>query len=81
MSGLVALLVACGSGDDGIGGSDQNIDAANGKGAAGGDEDPAVLAKKLGEKPWEVVSSKGETYLPNVAPAPTSMWWFPVPNT
>ncbi|MFO0742922.1 MAG: metallophosphoesterase [Labilithrix sp.] len=29
-------------------------------------DDPAVIAKKLEEKPWEVVSNKGETYLPNV---------------
>lgn len=31
-----------------------------------GEEDPAVIAKKLEEKPWEVISNKGETYLPNV---------------
>jgi hypothetical protein len=30
------------------------------------EEDPAVVAQKLAEKPWEIISSKGETVLPNV---------------
>lgn len=65
---VAALLVACGSD---AGGDDSK--APEGPGAATEDpankppgaDDPSV-AEKLAEKPWEVVSNKGETYLPNV---------------
>ncbi len=62
----LALLVACGS-DEGRGGDDgrRGRSAEDGPETPPG-EDPAAIAKKLEEKPWEVVSNKGETYLPNV---------------
>lgn len=64
---LAAALVACGSG----GGSEDGSEVPAGPRAVQpgdkppGSDDPAV-ADKLAEKPWEVVSNKGETYLPNV---------------
>lgn len=53
--------MACGSDDSGPGGPKP---PAEGPGAID-PNDPAVIAK-LAERPWEVVSNKGETYLPNV---------------
>jgi len=61
-----AFIVACGS-DDGSSNADPNMKPP------GSDKkvDPAqseaeATAQALAEKPWEVVSNKGETYLPNV---------------
>lgn len=64
---LAFAIPACGSdeggaGGDGSGGGDKPSDARPGS----PEDDPAVVAEKLAEKPWEVVSNKGETYLPNV---------------
>ena len=65
-SASFALLVACGSdtGEAREPGSDAPPVGATEPGAPG--DDPAEIARKLTEKPWEVVSNKGETYLPNV---------------
>ncbi|MBX3220807.1 MAG: metallophosphoesterase [Labilithrix sp.] len=62
----LALLAACGSdrGRSDKDGTDAPDVDAPGTGEPG--EDPAEIARKLSEKPWEVVSNKGETYLPNV---------------
>ncbi|MBX3197605.1 MAG: metallophosphoesterase [Labilithrix sp.] len=62
----LALLAACGSdrGSAEKDGSDAPDIDAPGTGDPG--EDPAEIARRLSEKPWEVVSNKGETYLPNV---------------
>lgn len=60
-------LAACGS-DNGSG-ADGPITPSESDvtdGTQPGADDPAVIAKKLEEKPWEVISNKGETYLPNV---------------
>lgn len=66
---LATLAIACGSGDDGNADArqldtppSQAPDLTN---KPPGADDPAV-AEKLAEKPWEVISNKGETYLPNV---------------
>ena len=61
-----ALLAACGSdaGEDRKSDSNAPPVGASEPGSPG--EDPAEVARKLTEKPWEVVSNKGETYLPNV---------------
>ena len=69
VAGLTALAVACGS-------SDGSPDAKpNGTPPAASSPDPAMsapgandpaVADQLVEKPWEVISNKGETYLPNV---------------
>jgi hypothetical protein len=60
-------VVACGADDgnsdnDGQPGPAESNVSENSASA----DDPATIAKKLEEKPWEVVSNKGETYLPNV---------------
>lgn len=66
---MAALAVACGAGDGG--GADAKtsggppVTAPDPTSAAPGMNDPAV-ADKLVEKPWEVISNKGETFLPNV---------------
>src|SRR5438045_3226979 len=62
---MATLAIACGSGA-----SDESSPTAPGapldpKDKPPGADDP-VVAEKLLEKPWEVVSNKGETYLPNV---------------
>jgi hypothetical protein len=65
---LTALLVACGSDDGGAGGKTPNGDVPAIEDPANqppGSNDPSI-AEQLAEKPWEVVSNKGETYLPNV---------------
>src|SRR4051812_26657754 len=60
-------LVGCGSsaGDDA-----KNEDPAAAAGKAPGDDNapviPGLASKELRERPWEVVSNKGETYLANV---------------
>lgn len=72
--GLVAAawLVACGS-DEGRGKeSGREAPSAEDGAETPPGEDPAAIAKKLEEKPWEVVSNKGETYLPNVFYADSS---------
>lgn len=60
-------VIACGTGvgssKDGTSPNEQDVTDGT---KAGSPDDPAVIAKKLEEKPWEVVSNKGETYLPNV---------------
>jgi hypothetical protein len=60
-------LVACGAGNSS---SDKTETAAKGVTANNGDPNadltPAQIATKLAERPWEVISNKGETYLPNV---------------
>ncbi|MBX3227376.1 MAG: metallophosphoesterase [Labilithrix sp.] len=64
---LSALLVACGSdGSDGGSATDPSAPAMSADEVADGELSPAEIAKKLEEKPWEVVSNKGETYVPNV---------------
>lgn len=62
-----SLAIACGSGSDA--GTDGTPTAAPSAGA----DDPAKAApppptveQQLAERPWEIVSNKGETYLPNV---------------
>jgi hypothetical protein len=61
------LIVACGS-DDGNRSDTKAPEPPKTEPApaAPSEDDPAVIAKKLEEKPWEVISNKGETYLPNV---------------
>jgi hypothetical protein len=60
-------LVACGSdGGDGKGEPNGPDEPMPNDPPAESSEDPAAVAKKLAEKPWEVISKKGETYLPNV---------------
>ena len=62
---LVCAAVACGSGDssDDVKGA-PNLRAGVGEGAA--ETEAQAIARKLSEKPWEVISNKGETYLPDV---------------
>jgi len=64
---LPAIVAACGS-DDGSGTADKAPDSppAVGSEKSPSGDDPAAVKKKLEEKPWEIVSNKGETYLPNV---------------
>ena len=69
LASLAALAVACGSGDGAPdakpssgGPTSGTVDPSM---AAPGMSDPAV-ADQLVEKPWEVISNKGETFLPNV---------------
>jgi len=64
---LAALGMACGSEDRDFGpGEEQFPPAAEDPVTTPpGSTDPAV-AEKLAEKPWEVVSGKGETLVPNV---------------
>jgi hypothetical protein len=58
-----ALAWGCGGDGDGDGG---DADVRRGK-TAPPETDPAVaLAAQLAEKPWEILSNKGETYVPNV---------------
>jgi hypothetical protein len=65
---IATLAIACGSGD---GDADAKTPdgpppaAADPANKPPGSDDPSV-AEQLAEKPWEVVSNKGETYLPNV---------------
>jgi len=65
---VAALAVACGSGEGGpedpttTPAPARPLDPAN---QPPGSQDPSI-AEKLAEKPWEVISNKGETYLPNV---------------
>lgn len=63
-----ALLAGCGSGsDDDPGTSAPEARAAGGPAASDGPGSPsAPSAEQLRERPWEIVSSKGETYLANV---------------
>lgn len=63
---LVAFVGACSSGDpsgDGAGSPDAKPGAEDP--SADPAKDPAVAAQ-LVERPWEIISNKGETYLPNV---------------
>jgi hypothetical protein len=63
--GGLALLAACGSsgGDESIDGRNKpKVDAPESTDGAL----PADLKKRLAEQPWEILSNKGETYLPNV---------------
>ena len=62
--GLLTVLVACGA-DGGTAKQTPGAKSAQ-PGGASNPDDPATIAKELTEKPWEVVSNKGETYLPNV---------------
>lgn len=59
---IFGLMIACGS--DAGGGSEKGPAPGDAPPAAG--EDPSSVAKQLEEKPWEIISNKGETYLPNV---------------
>jgi hypothetical protein len=64
---LAFAIPACGA--DGGASDDSNLNGGDKPGAttpASPGDDPAVVAQKLAEKPWEIVSNKGETYLPNV---------------
>ena len=66
---LATLAIACGSGD-GAPAADKTPDgtppaAADPAMMPPGMNDPSI-ADQLVEKPWEVISNKGETYLPNV---------------
>ena len=66
LTSIAALAMACGSGDDADGKSPGAVPAVQDpRDQPPGAEDPSI-AEKLAEKPWEVVSNKGETYLPNV---------------
>ncbi len=63
------LLVACGSGgaDDATGGAVGKPDDITSKSPTGADPGPTpITPEALAERPWEVVSKKGETYLGNV---------------
>ncbi len=62
----LALLVACGSDEGRASGKGPGAPPAEHDPNKPPGEDPAEIAKKLEEKPWEVISNKGETYLPNV---------------
>lgn len=68
MVSMAVLAIACGS-EDGSGNGDgrdgDGSPAADPANQPPGSSDPSV-AEQLAEKPWEVVSNKGETYLPNV---------------
>lgn len=60
------LMTACGS-DDGQGpGPSPSTPAETSPTTPAPGEAPSVIAKQLEEKPWEIISRKGETYLPNV---------------
>jgi hypothetical protein len=61
-----ALLAACGSDGEPRGHTGSDAPEVSDGPSAEGAGDPAGIAKQLAEKPWEVVSNKGETYLPNV---------------
>ena len=68
LGAVTALLVACGSdagGDDSKDPGEPVPGVEDPANKPPGSDDPSV-AEKLAEKPWEVVSNKGETYLPNV---------------
>ena len=65
---MATLAIACGSGDGSADAKTPDAPratAADPADAPPGANDPAV-ADKLVEKPWEVISNKGETFLPNV---------------
>lgn len=61
-------LVACGSDNGNSNVNDDGVPAESDvtDGTATTAEEQAAIAKKLEEKPWEVISNKGETYVPNV---------------
>jgi hypothetical protein len=63
---LVATLLGCGGGDSTS--SDPSGPGATAPpvAAPGSPDDPALTTDALRERPWEVVSGKGETYLANV---------------
>jgi hypothetical protein len=63
----VCALAACGggSGAEGAGGPPPPEDTNPGR-SPGSEPSAPSVEQQLAEKPWEVVSSKGETYLPNV---------------
>ena len=61
----LAAVVACGAGD-GSEGAEAPDTALTDDPTGDGTDDPEVVAKKLAEKPWEIVSNKGETFVPNV---------------
>jgi hypothetical protein len=58
-----ALPLGCGGDGDGDNG---DVDVRGGKTAPPDAESAAALAAQLSEKPWEILSNKGETYVPNV---------------
>jgi hypothetical protein len=63
---LAFAIPACGA-DEGAGSGAPNGEGDKKDGTpASSEEDPKVIAEKLAEKPWEIISSKGETVLPNV---------------
>lgn len=65
---MATLAIACGSGDgapDAKASNGPPVTAPDPASAAPGMNDPSVAAQ-LVEKPWEVISNKGETFLPNV---------------
>jgi hypothetical protein len=69
LASVAALAVACGSGDGSPDPQPTNMPAAPAAmppaNMAPTSMDPSI-ADQLVEKPWEVISNKGETYLPNV---------------
>lgn len=63
---LAFAIPACG-GDEGAGSGEPKTEGEKkNETPASPEEDPAIVAQKLAEKPWEIISSKGETVLPNV---------------
>ena len=64
---VATLAIACGSGDGDAEAKTPDAPPVTQPPPSQppGSQDPSI-AEKLAEKPWEVVSNKGETYLPNV---------------
>lgn len=64
----LAGLAACSAGSDS---AKESKDPVKGPvtevpAPTGDPTDPAAIAQRLSEKPWEIISNKGETYVPNV---------------
>jgi len=62
---VLAFVSALAWGCSGDGGGADDVDALGGK-TPPPTADEAALAAQLAEKPWEILSNKGETYVPNV---------------
>ncbi|MBX3192895.1 MAG: metallophosphoesterase [Labilithrix sp.] len=66
LASVAILAVACGSEDGAAGGPPSSTPSPPGETTDPPTSDDPDVAAKLVEKPWEVISNKGETYLPNV---------------
>ena len=67
LASAATLAIACGSEDgEGEGNGSDAPPAISDPGNQPPTSDDPTIKEKLAEKPWEVISNKGETYLPNV---------------